>query len=96
MTSASKLPMQSTAAADAAAEAVQAHIQINLRKIPLLAGLSEDEMRRVNTEIRIRHFGKREVVLHKGGSCRWSTSRKTAARSDCACWRRATSSARSR
>ena len=67
MTSASKLPTR-TEAANAAEEAVQAHIQINLRKIPLLSGLNEDDMRRVNTEIRIRHFNKREVVLHKGGS----------------------------
>jgi CRP-like cAMP-binding protein len=43
-------------------------IQINLRKIPLLAGLGEDEMRRVSAEVRIRHHNKREVVLHKGGS----------------------------
>ncbi|MGB9110962.1 MAG: Crp/Fnr family transcriptional regulator [Telluria sp.] len=66
MTSASKLPTQPPSA-DSTAEAVQAHIQINLRKIPLLSDLSEDEMRRVNTELRIRHFNKREVVLHKGG-----------------------------
>jgi CRP-like cAMP-binding protein len=69
MTSASKFSMQPAADGDAAAaEAIQAHIQINLRKIPLLSDLSEDEMRRVNAEIRIRHFNKREVVLHKGGS----------------------------
>jgi CRP-like cAMP-binding protein len=67
MTSASKPSMQPPAA-DGAAEAAQAHIQINLRKIPLLSGLSDDEMRRVNAEIRIRHFNRREVVLHKGGS----------------------------
>ena len=67
MTSASKLPSPPDAA-NAATDAVQAHIQINLRKIPLLSGLSEEEMRRVNAEVRIRHFNKREVVLHKGGS----------------------------
>jgi CRP/FNR family transcriptional regulator, cyclic AMP receptor protein len=65
MTSASKT-LATPHASGAAVEASQ--IQINLRKIPLLAGLSEDEMRRVNAEIRIRHFDKREVVLHKGGS----------------------------
>ncbi len=67
MTSASKL--QAAASANASAEeALQAHIQINLRKIPLFSDLSEEDMRRVNAEIRIRHFNKREVVLHKGGS----------------------------
>ncbi|MGO4475572.1 Crp/Fnr family transcriptional regulator [Massilia sp. 2TAF26] len=65
MTSASKLSARTDAAT--AAE-VQAQIQINLRKIPLLSELSEEDMRRVNMEIRIRHFNRREVVLHKGGS----------------------------
>jgi CRP-like cAMP-binding protein len=65
MTSASKTPAIPHASG-AAVEASQ--IQINLRKIPLLAGLNEDEMRRVNAEIRIRHYNRREVVLHKGGS----------------------------
>ena len=46
----------------------EVQVQVHLRKIPLLAALNEDDMRRVNTEIRIRHFNKREVVLHKGGS----------------------------
>jgi len=65
MTSASKLSARTDAAT--AAE-LQAQIQINLRKIPLLSELSEEDMRRVNMEIRIRHFNRREVVLHKGGS----------------------------
>ena len=65
MTSASKLSARTDAAT--AAE-VQAQIQINLRKIPLLSELNEEDMRRVNMEIRIRHFNRREVVLHKGGS----------------------------
>jgi CRP/FNR family cyclic AMP-dependent transcriptional regulator len=68
MTSVSKLHAAASANDTSAEEALQAHIQINLRKIPLFAGLSEDDMRRVNAEIRIRHFNKREVVLHKGGS----------------------------
>lgn len=67
MTSVSKLPAD-TETANATAETMQAQIQINLRKIPLLAALDEGDMRRVKTEIRIRHFNKREVVLHKGGS----------------------------
>jgi len=64
MTSVSK----TQAAAHAAGVLEASQIQINLRKIPLLAGLGEDEMRRVSAEVRIRHHNKREVVLHKGGS----------------------------
>lgn len=64
MTSVSK-----TQPAPQSAGALEAsQIQINLRKIPLLAGLSEEEMRAISAEIRIRHYNKREVVLHKGGS----------------------------
>jgi CRP-like cAMP-binding protein len=44
------------------------NIQIHLRKIPLLSGLSDEEIIRVKTDIRIRSYQKREVVLHKGGS----------------------------
>ncbi len=44
------------------------HLQVHLRKIPLLAELSPDELKRVAADIRIRQHGKREVVLHKGGS----------------------------
>lgn len=68
MTSVSKLHAAASANDTSAEEALQAHIQINLRKIPLFADLSDEDMRRVNAEIRIRHFNKREVVLHKGGS----------------------------
>jgi CRP-like cAMP-binding protein len=58
---------------DAAAPSAQApeeqrQIQIHLRKIPLLANLSEEEMLRVKQELRIRSYSKREVVLQKGGS----------------------------
>jgi len=42
--------------------------QVHLRKIPLLAELSEDEMAVVKANLRIRRYGKRDVVLHKGGS----------------------------
>lgn len=66
MTSASKTLATSIGAGTETVEASQ--IQINLRKIPLLADLNDDEMRRVSAEIRIRHYNKREVVLHKGGS----------------------------
>lgn len=43
-------------------------VQIHLRKIPLLAQLSEDEMRQVMTDLRIRTYAKRDVVLQKGAS----------------------------
>jgi CRP/FNR family transcriptional regulator, cyclic AMP receptor protein len=42
-------------------------IQIHLRKIPLLAQLDDEEITLVKQEIRIRQYGKREVVLQKGG-----------------------------
>ncbi|CAN7710504.1 Crp/Fnr family transcriptional regulator [Pseudoduganella sp. LjRoot289] len=43
------------------------NVQIHLRKIPLLAELSPEEMERVKADLRIRQYAKREVVLHKGG-----------------------------
>lgn len=45
----------------------QVNIQVHLRKIPLLANLTEDEMIRVRSELRIREYAKRDVVLQKGG-----------------------------
>lgn len=47
--------------------AAQPAINIHLRKIPLLANLSADEMARVKSELRIRRFAKRSTVLQKGG-----------------------------
>jgi CRP/FNR family cyclic AMP-dependent transcriptional regulator len=44
------------------------HLQVHLRKIPLLAELTDDEIAQVKTELRYRHFPKRTVVLHKGGA----------------------------
>lgn len=57
-------------APDAAAEQTpeQRQFNVHLRKIPLLAELSELEMARVKSDIRFRQYTKREVVLHKGGS----------------------------
>ena len=43
-------------------------IHIHLRKIPLFAELSEEEMLRVKQELRIRSYHKRDIVLQKGGS----------------------------
>jgi len=45
----------------------QRQIQIHLRKIPLLAGLSDEEILRFKQDIRIRQYRKRDVVLQKGG-----------------------------
>jgi len=44
------------------------NLQIHLRKIPLLAELTPEEMERVKADLRIRIYAKREVVVHKGGS----------------------------
>jgi CRP/FNR family cyclic AMP-dependent transcriptional regulator len=65
MTSVSNTPPVSQGTSPAL-EASQ--IQINLRKIPLLADLSDEDMLRVSAEVRIRHYNKRAVVLHKGGN----------------------------
>jgi CRP-like cAMP-binding protein len=46
----------------------QRQFNVHLRKIPLLADLSDAEMIRVKSDIRFRQYAKREVVLHKGGS----------------------------
>jgi len=56
------------AAAEGAAPPQDVQIQVHLRKIPLLAELTQDEIARIRPELRFKHFNKREVVLHKGGS----------------------------
>lgn len=48
--------------------AQEIQIQVHLRKIPLLAELAPEEIARIRPELRFRHYHKREVVLHKGGS----------------------------
>lgn len=53
---------ESTAAAE------ERQIHIHLRKIPLLAELNDQEVALVKQEIRIRQYGKRDIVLQKGGS----------------------------
>jgi CRP/FNR family cyclic AMP-dependent transcriptional regulator len=52
----------------AAGEPDQVNLQVHLRKIPLLAELSEEDMLRVKGELRIRQYTKREIVLQKGAS----------------------------
>lgn len=53
--------------AEGQAPKISVNIQIHLRKIPLLANLSEEEMTRVRTELRLRQYARRDVVLQKGG-----------------------------
>ena len=52
----------------AAPEVKKLEAQVHLRKIPLLADLSDDEIQQVKQELRFRHYAKREIVLQKGGS----------------------------
>ncbi len=47
---------------------IPVNIHIHLRKIPLLANLTDEEMARVRADIRIRQYNRRDVVLHKGGA----------------------------
>lgn len=46
----------------------QVNLQIHLRKIPLLANLSDEEMAKVKAELRIRQYARRDIVLQKGGA----------------------------
>lgn len=56
------------AAANDARPGNQVNLQIHLRKIPLLANLSEEEMARVKADLRIRQYARRDIVLQKGGT----------------------------
>jgi CRP-like cAMP-binding protein len=44
----------------------QVNLHIHLRKIPLLANLSDEDMLRVKADLRIRQYAKRDIVLQKG------------------------------
>ncbi|TFW30247.1 Crp/Fnr family transcriptional regulator [Massilia arenosa] len=46
----------------------QVEVQVHLRKIPLLANLSEEEMKLVKGELRFREYARRDIVLQKGGT----------------------------
>lgn len=59
-------PEQTAATAPDAAPPLK--FNVHLRRIPLLAELSEAEMERVKTDLRFRQYARRDVVLHKGGS----------------------------
>lgn len=39
-----------------------------LRGIPLLSGLTDEELQRVAADLRVRQFGRRETVLNKGSA----------------------------
>lgn len=47
---------------------LQVNLHVHLRKIPLLANLTDEEMTRVKAELRLRQYARREVVLQKGGA----------------------------
>ena len=38
----------------------------NLRKIPLLSNLSDQELSRVADDLRLRQYAKRDIVINKG------------------------------
>lgn len=61
------VPPPAAAAVDAPAVAQEVQVQVHLRKIPLLADLTPDEIVLIRPELRFKHYNKREVVLHKGG-----------------------------
>jgi CRP-like cAMP-binding protein len=44
------------------------NVQVHLRQIPLLAGLSDADMERVKADLRFRQYQKRQILLQKGGS----------------------------
>ncbi|QOY93852.1 Crp/Fnr family transcriptional regulator [Massilia sp. UMI-21] len=69
MSSSAKLSQFSDQPGQATApEAQERQLQVHLRKIPLLADLTDEEILQVRGELRFRHYPKRSVVLHKGGS----------------------------
>ncbi|MBC7573928.1 MAG: Crp/Fnr family transcriptional regulator [Herminiimonas sp.] len=45
----------------------QVNIQVHLRKIPLLASLSDEEVLKIKGEFRFRRYDRRDTVLQKGG-----------------------------
>lgn len=44
------------------------NVQVNLRKIPLLTDLTEEEMEKVKANLRIKRFVRRETIIQKGGN----------------------------
>lgn len=74
MSTADKLLMQNAADQAVAGQkpaadlpgATGANVQINLRKIPLLANLTDEEMSLVKANLRVKRFARRETVIQKG------------------------------
>jgi CRP-like cAMP-binding protein len=50
------------------AEPTTQNVQVHLRKIPLLAGLTDEEVLRIKPELRFRQYAKRDIVLQKGAA----------------------------
>lgn len=61
-------PSPTAADANTVTAGNQVNLQIHLRKIPLLANLTEEEMARVKADLRIRQYARRDIVLQKGGA----------------------------
>lgn len=59
-------PMNASSSEDKANSLV--NFQIHLRKIPLLANLTEEEAAKVKAELRVRQYARRDTVLQKGGA----------------------------
>ncbi len=64
----SQMEVEISAASLAVHNNARQNLQIHLRKIPLLANLTDEEITKVKADLRIRQYTKREVVLQKGGS----------------------------
>lgn len=58
---------QSAAAPDDAQSKAQ-NIQIHLRKIPLFANLTDEEMGKVKVNLRIKRFARHETIIQKGSA----------------------------
>ena len=69
---AAKLPLRNLQSIPSRSEAkqipsTQVNIQVHLRKIPLLANLTDAEVAKIKGEFRFRRYDRRETVLQKGG-----------------------------
>ncbi|HEY5801863.1 MAG TPA: Crp/Fnr family transcriptional regulator [Burkholderiaceae bacterium] len=64
---AKRTPEVQAAEAEAKASA-PVNFQVHLRKIPLLANLTDEEILQIKGDFRIRQYNKRDIVLQKGGT----------------------------
>ncbi len=67
------MPLNPPSAAPANAEDKEAtqqqvNIQVHLRKIPLLANLTDEELLNIKGEFRFKQYARRDIVLQKGGN----------------------------